>query len=267
MLKEQLRHRAYNKTEHRRFLASMLEDRSDGSIERKHQNISAILIEMGHPWITGYKPLGNYQALLAEVVYDHVASDAELAALAEQAVRAPGLIPPVEGILGRIEDPPEFDQARYPSVKERLKIPGQSRTRTNYFELEAKNASLGRAGEEFIVRFEQARLREVGKETLADRIEHIAVTEGDGAGFDVRSFEANGADRFIEVKTTAYGKQTPFFVSRNEVAVSDYRGARYHLCRLFKFRDDPRFYSLSGSIKQQCLLEPVQFSARPRPVS
>ncbi|WP_242541974.1 protein NO VEIN domain-containing protein [Leptolyngbya sp. Cla-17] len=33
------------------------------------------------------------------------------------------------------------------------------------------------------------------------------------------TFEADGRDRFIEVKTTAYGKQVPFFVSQNEVMV------------------------------------------------
>jgi len=55
----------------------------------------------------------------------------------------------------------------------------------------------------------------LGNDKLAERIEHIALTEGDGIGYDIRSFERDGSDRFIEVKTTAYGKQTPFFVSRN----------------------------------------------------
>ncbi|MDO8501592.1 MAG: DUF3883 domain-containing protein [Gemmatimonadaceae bacterium] len=264
MLKEELQHREYNKTQHRRLVASMLPDRSDGSIERKHQNISAILIGLGHPWITGYKPLGNFQGLLAEVVSDRLSFDGELAALAEQAVRAPGTTPQIDRILSRLEDPPEPAQLKYPALKERFIIPGQTRTRINYLEVEANNGSLGRAGEEFIVRFERERLQQLGKESLADRIEHIAVTEGDGAGFDIRSFEPDGTDRFIEVKTTAYGKQTPFLVSRNEVAVSNYRGLRYHLCRLFKFRDDPRFYSLDGSIQDRCLLEPTQFVARPR---
>jgi hypothetical protein len=264
MLKDELQRRAYNKTEHRRHLSSMLESRSDGSIERKHQNISAILIEIGHPWINGYKPLGNYQGLLAEVVVDRVTSDRELAVLVEQAVRAPAVPPAVEGILDRIVDPPPPIEYRYPPVKDEYRIPRQRRNQVNYFELEAQNSSLGLAGEEFIVDFEMARLRHLGKESLADRVEHIAVTQGDGAGFDIRSFEADGTDRYVEVKTTAYGKQTPFFISRNEIAVSEFHGPRYHLCRLFTFRKNPQFYSLSGSVAQRCLLQAVQFSARPR---
>jgi hypothetical protein len=264
MLKDELQRRSYNKAEHRRLLSLTLEYRSSGSIERKHQNISAILIELGHPWINGYKPLGNYQGLLSEVVVDRVASDRELAALVEQAVRAPAMMHPVIGILDRLEDPPPPSEFRYPPLKDEYRIPGERRYQVNYFELEAQNNSLGLAGEKFIVDFEKARLRQLGKELLAERIEHIAITEGDGAGFDIRSFEVDGTDRFIEVKTTAYGKQTPFIISRNEIAVSEFHRHRYHLCRLFKFREDPRFYSLSGSVTQQCLLEAVQFSARPR---
>jgi hypothetical protein len=264
MLKEELRRRDYNKSLHRRLLSAMLDNRSAGSIERKHQNISAILIGLEQPWISGYKPLGNYQALLEEVVVDHLAEDAELAVLAEQSARAPASIPTVNDVLSRIEDPPEPSELKYPPIADRVRIPGQTRRRVNYLEMEAKNASLGRQGEDFIVRFERARLLSLGKESLADRIEHISVTEGDGAGFDILSFEKDGTDRYIEVKTTVLGKQTPFLISRNEIAVSAYRGARYHLCRLFKFRDDPRFYSLSGSMEQRCILEPTQFLGKPR---
>lgn len=139
----------------------------------------------------------NYQALLAEIVYGRVLADRELAAMAEQEVQAAASIRPVSEILDRIDDPPEPVELKYPLLKERLKVPGNRRTRINYFELESQNSSLGRAGEEFIVRFEQARLQQLGKDALADRVEHIAVTEGDGAGFDIRSFEPDGTEDLL----------------------------------------------------------------------
>lgn len=61
MLAQELRGEPYNKAAHRRALMPKLSGRSDGSIERKHQNISAVLQEQGRPFIQGYKPLGNYQ--------------------------------------------------------------------------------------------------------------------------------------------------------------------------------------------------------------
>jgi len=68
MLKYELKGERYNKTQCRRNLQPKLNDRSEGAIEFKHQNISAILIELGYPYIAGYKPAFNYQQQLKEVV-------------------------------------------------------------------------------------------------------------------------------------------------------------------------------------------------------
>ena len=73
MLHHELNYSAYNKTEHRRSLLPILNNRSEGSVEFKHQNISAALINMGLPFIKGYKPRFNYQKqLLEKVIADFV---------------------------------------------------------------------------------------------------------------------------------------------------------------------------------------------------
>lgn len=58
----------YNKAEHRRRLMSRLERRKESSIERKHQNISAVLMGLGEEWIPGYKPACNFQMALVDAV-------------------------------------------------------------------------------------------------------------------------------------------------------------------------------------------------------
>ncbi|MBC8089711.1 MAG: DUF3883 domain-containing protein, partial [Phycisphaerae bacterium] len=73
-----------------------------------------------------------------------------------------------------------------------------------------------------------------------------------------------GRERLIEVKTTAFGKTTPFYASRREVQVSEEFGAQYHLYRLFKFRDAPRAFVLNGSLRQTCRLEASIFEAKAR---
>src|SRR5436305_674206 len=75
MLTQELAGQSYNKTAHRRVLQQRLDSRPESAIERKHQNISAILLEFGCPWIPGYKPLKNYQRLLFEVVEEQVATN------------------------------------------------------------------------------------------------------------------------------------------------------------------------------------------------
>lgn len=57
MLGCELRNEDYSKTDHREDLLRALPDRTKGAIEFKHQNVSAVLEEMGLPWIEGYKPM------------------------------------------------------------------------------------------------------------------------------------------------------------------------------------------------------------------
>jgi hypothetical protein len=68
MLADDIAGRPYNKAEHRRALLSLLNKRSDGSVEFKHQNISAVLKGLGEDWIPGYKPAFNFQTTLVDAV-------------------------------------------------------------------------------------------------------------------------------------------------------------------------------------------------------
>ncbi|MBL8707744.1 MAG: hypothetical protein JNL25_01005, partial [Rhodospirillaceae bacterium] len=54
-----------NKAERNRALQKLIQ-RSRGSIEFKHQNISAVLDRLGNPWIIGYKPRFNFQSALID---------------------------------------------------------------------------------------------------------------------------------------------------------------------------------------------------------
>lgn len=72
MLSAELRGEKYVKAHHRRELQKTLNGRSDGAIERKHQNISAVMSKLARPYIEGYKPLGSYQALLEEMVIEEL---------------------------------------------------------------------------------------------------------------------------------------------------------------------------------------------------
>jgi len=58
---------AYSKAQNRRDLMTIVH-RSEGSIERKLQNISAVLDMLGTQWINGYKPLAHYQDALVAAV-------------------------------------------------------------------------------------------------------------------------------------------------------------------------------------------------------
>jgi len=68
MLAEDIAGHTYSKAKHRRALLPFLNGRSEGSVEFKHQNISAVLKGLGEDWIPGYKPAFNFQMTLVDAV-------------------------------------------------------------------------------------------------------------------------------------------------------------------------------------------------------
>jgi hypothetical protein len=258
----ELRGEPYNKAQRRRELQRLLDRRTEPAIERKHQNISAVLIEMGLPYVSGYKPLRNYQELLRQIVQERVALTPELIRSVQAAIDGlPPSVPSVNDILSILVEPPVTKTRVIPSYVREAR-PRPYVHRVNYLMLETQNSALGRAGEEFVVNFERARLLAEGQEQLAAHIEQVSLTKGDQEGFDVLSFSADGRDRLIEVKTTTFGAYTPFFVTRNEFETSKEKEDQYYVYRLFTFRRNPHLFILSGAIDQSCELEPTQFIAR-----
>lgn len=260
MLAMELRNEAYNKAEHNRNLQKLLNGRTKGAIEKKHQNISAVMIALGDPYIDGYKPLGNYQQLLYAIVEERLLQTPKVQEAAATAVEQPiEKIPAASDLI--LVNPPRKKEDKPQLYDRPLQV--RKPVRRNYLEMESRNQTLGLAGEKLSLEFEHKRLWQAGKKDLANRIEHVADL-GDGFGFDIRSFETDGRERLIEVKTTRFGESTPFFASKNEVDVSDVRENEYQLYRLFKFTEQPKLFILPGSLRKTCSLDPVQFEAVPR---
>jgi hypothetical protein len=260
MLALELRRQDYNKAERNRELQKLLPARSRGSIEFKHANISAVMIEMGYPYVEGYKPRGNFQALLQEVVERRVYARPELAFIVAKLIEQPAERPARIDLLAMLVDPP-LPTKRKEAIYEKRLAPRVTAKR-NYLEQEARNQSLGRAGEELVLDFEHQRLWRAGQKALAERIVHVS-NQADGHGYDILSFENDGRERLVEVKTTRFGALTPFFASKNEVEISDERSGEYHVYRLFDFSKNPRLFMLDGSMRSTCSLEVAQFRAIP----
>lgn len=256
MLDMELTGKAYNKAAHRKALMPLLQSRTEGSVEFKHQNISAALIRLGMPYITGYKPRFNYQKELEQAIADFVQARktvvlARFEAFADQTVAAePGLL----DFINILDAPPEKSGVAEPEISYRRKGP----FKINYLEREQMNASLGELGEQLVLAYERWQLTQAGKAGLAAQIRWIA-NEDDGAGYDILSKNLNGSDKYIEVKTTKLTKEAPFFFSRNEYEFSKAKAEHYHLYRVFQFTKEPRMFQAQGSFDSFCRVETVGF--------
>ena len=110
----------------------------------------------------------------------------------------------------------EIDSSKGLSKKERKKA--LSITKIVDFEKEnKKNKRLGEHGESVVLNAERDSLREMDKAGLADRIRQIS-KENISAGYDILSFEEDGRNKYIEVKSTnnSPSSQANFLITINE---------------------------------------------------
>jgi hypothetical protein len=170
-----------------RELSERFKSRNVNSIERKMSNISAVLVGLGYPHLRGLSPLANYQRSLVESVLGELTRRKSLDAVLEAALLDSVPLGPVD-IVREAGAPPEI-------ITDLLHGQGMARPfRRDYLALEAANRALGLAGELAVARREQSYLHSIGRTQLADRVEHVAQTRGDGLGYDVLSFDRKGRE-------------------------------------------------------------------------
>lgn len=129
-------------------------------------------------------------------------------------------------------------------------------------ERDRRNRELGKAGEEFVVGVEERALLMGGRPDLMRKVRWVSRDDGDGAGFDIRSFDLEtGRERLIEVKTTRGSARTPFYVTRNEETTSRELGDAWRLYRVFEFGPAPKIFTVVPPLDQQVRLTPTTWLA------
>ncbi len=263
MLRSELVGKGYNKAEHNRELQKVLRSRSRGSIEFKHQNISAVMLGLGQPWIDGYKPASQFQASLVDAVLrelpdgetwvEAVSGDRLGRSKLKPGVRDPSTLwvgpPPTQS-----NEPPPVDAERMAIIAKKYDVAARDQ----------RNRKLGDDGEEYAFDYEKFRLRKDGRIDLADRVVWTSKFEGDGAGFDISSFEADGAPRLLEVKTTNGWHRTPFHISKNELDVADSNRQNWVLFRIYEFAKNPKAFELRPPLEERVELTAMSFKASPK---
>ncbi len=251
MLKTELAGGEFNKAERNRVLQQKI-GRSKGSIEFKHRNISAVMEKLGLPRILGYRPAEKYQGKLYETVDNHLKYGNLAEQLANQINEA---VVPEEGLL--YQDPPmkQLEQEPIDRVARRIIRFFDPATR------DARARKLGEAGERYLYVAEQNRLSSAGRDDLAGKVRWVSKEDGDGAGYDILSYTRNGDRRLLEVKTTNGPATTPFWISRNELDVSEENRDVYRIARLYQFSRVPEAYKLKPPLADHLHLRAAEYYA------
>jgi hypothetical protein len=250
MLEVEMSGRRYVKIRHTEALMAQV-GRSHRSVEFKYENISAVLGELGLPWIPGYKPKRNYQRAIFDAIDRYLSGHSAILD------RLPAPRP--------MADPPDAVFVGAPPVLPPAKpIPDRLRRLVRKFdpvERDYRNRSLGRAGESFVVDLERRRLTQLDRSDLAHKVRWVAAEDGDGAGYDVLSFDPPAREILIEVKTTNGPVRTPFYLSRNERDVAAERPQEWRIYRVHLFATDPRVFTIAPPLENVVYLRPETWRA------
>ena len=262
MLADEIAGLPFNKAARNRALQAVI-PRGRGSIEFKHQNISAVMLGLGQPWITGYKPAANFQAALVDgvlrwldahddwlrprrsrsAVRDAAAGQSPFDGLQVRPAISYGPVP------SQRNEPPPVDPAFMAAIGRKFDVAAR----------DARNRALGKAGEEAIFLDEQNILRNADRADLARKVRWISEEHGDGFGYDIASFTQDGREKLIEVKTTNGWERTPFHISANELAIAEARRKDWHLVRLYDFARQPQAFVLRPPLDAHVDLTPSSF--------
>ena len=250
MLSADLAEQPYVKSRHSAVVMAET-GRTHRSVEFKHQNISAVLDELGLPWIPGYIPKRNYQ----NAIFDAIDRYLTLHPVLLEIVPASPTSAPMSSAV--FVDPPLPSTNDQP-VPERLLRLVQ---KFDPVERDHRNRCLGKAGEAFVLDIERKRLTEANRGDLARKVRWVAAEDGDGAGYDILSFDRGGCERLVEVKTTNGAARTPFYLSRNECDLAMERPTDWLIYRVHLFARIPRIFTISPPLEGAVNLRPETWRA------
>lgn len=117
------------------------------------------------------------------------------------------------------------------------------------------NKELGEAGEEFVYQHEREEVKKY-KLSKKKQVRRVAKLDGDGLGYDILSYDKNGREKYIEVKTTSGKENESIFITANELKMSEDYPEQYYLYRVYDFNPAELTGKLSirkGSLTDLCI--------------
>lgn len=127
------------------------------------------------------------------------------------------------------------------------RTPKRSRTRTTkqaFDSLQRLRGMIGEDGEEYVFEQEKSLLTREGRPDLAEKVERVSMTDV-GAGYDIVSFYPDGAEKYIEVKTSVSTKEI-FEWTANEINVARQLGDQYWLYMVRDIANLPKVISIQN---------------------
>lgn len=143
------------------------------------------------------------------------------------------------------------------AVKSPLPTSRNKKGKRDYIVQYIKDFEIGEAGESLVYKYECELIENAKKRGQIDSsifVKWIS-REDDYAGYDILSYDIDSkSEKFIEVKTTSGGKNTPFYISENELNFSKNNADKYCIYRVYGLKNENapvHFYAINGNLEEQ----------------
>ncbi len=157
-------------------------------------------------------------------------------------------------------DIPSFN----PSIKEKSEKKSKQKSNKKPYKPIRPSKKVGDAGEKYVYEYEFNKLSKMGRKDLADRIIKQHEDLSNFPGYDIRSFDNNGNEIFIEVKSTKGKNKKSFEISENEVKAARELWDSYYIYQVTSALTDPKISTIiQNPIKyvneNRVLMEPIEY--------
>ncbi|MGH0498960.1 DUF3883 domain-containing protein [Bacillus wiedmannii] len=140
---------------------------------------------------------------------------------------------------------------------------GRRSTNRNYEREQRRNKIVGDAAEVMVLNIEKEKLISANRADLAQQVDHVSETHGDGLGYDIKSFEIDGTEIYIEVKGSSETVNKGFLISESEVRFSRESAEQFYLYRVYDLNSNkPKYFKLKGPIEKHFDLVQTEYFAK-----
>lgn len=139
----------------------------------------------------------------------------------------------------------------------------RSKDGIDYSDQQKRNQETGDIGEKLVLANEIDKARKWGlSEDLVSQIRRVSL-ESDDYGFDILSFDQNGKEHYIEVKTTkASSNSLSFVLTQNELDHARKYGSAYSIVMVFDVAQNPRIWDMGNPfVREPCKvnIKPIKY--------
>ena len=133
----------------------------------------------------------------------------------------------------------------------------------NYSEQQAISQKIGDRGEELVLRNEIEKIKQWGlPDEILSKVRRVSL-ESDDYGFDILSFDKDGNERYLEVKTTkTNGKNFSFILTKNEFEQAKKYGNKYSFVIVFDILNNPHIWYMGNPFVEEpykVKIQPFQY--------